>query len=110
MAPSTPSSGAGACFNDIDLARWTYQQCREKCRELGLTSTGLHSQLRYRLSKWRTSQSDVTGHHATATPQTHPLLPLETRSSFLPCLPTTLPHPLSLRPIVSFLTVPAPSD
>ena len=72
MALSTPSSGAGACFNDIDLARWTYQQCREKCRELGLTSTGLHSQLRYRLSKWCTSQSDVTGHPVTANPPDAP--------------------------------------
>ena len=60
---------------NIDLARWTHQQCREKCRELGLTSTGLHSQLRYRLSKWRTSQPDVTGHPGTATPPDAPAPP-----------------------------------
>ena len=68
MAPSTPSSGAGATFTEIDLARWTLPQCRAKCWALGLPEYGLLSQLRSRLSRWRTTQLDATGPPVTTPP------------------------------------------
>ena len=68
MAPSSPSSGAGATFTEIDLARWTLTQCRAKCWALGLPEYGLLSQLRCRLSRWRTAQPDATGKPVTTPP------------------------------------------
>ena len=90
MAPSTPSSGAGATFTAIDLARWTLPQCRAKCWALGLPEYGLLSQLRSRLSRWRTAQLDAPGAPVTTPPlATRP--PLATLPSPQPRLPTTPP-------------------
>ena len=96
MAPSTPSSGAGATFTEIDLARWTLTQCRAKCWALGLPEYGLLSQLRCRLSRWRIAQLDATGTPVT-TPSAGEQPPLATLPSPLPRLPTT-PTPLHPHP------------
>ena len=108
MAPSTPSSRAGATFTKIDLALWTLTQCRAKCCELGLQEYGLLCQLRYRLSRWCTAQPDATG-ALVATPLASEQPPLATLHSPPPHLPTTPLPPLPRTTTDSSRSVPIAS-
>ena len=55
MVPSggTPRPGVPVDFTEIDLARWSSQTCRNKCRALGLPDSGKIPTLQRCLISWR---------------------------------------------------------